>query len=289
MNEHALLVSSASGPLSVIVTEPASSPRAAAVLLHGGGSGRSGNNRVFVRLARALAELGIVVVRADYPGQGDSAGFGDAGTRRGDAQGDYAAIRDLFAWFRERSGDLDLILIGSCYGARVGSRFAAQDPRLAAVALMAPALHVFTTAKVEPMKPALKRAIIAVLRAAPFRALRRKRKPAAKRKLSDDAGYGDAVDRRVATSIAACVDRVPVWALAGEHDVAARLLPKLRRQLGKDGDRLQIEIVPDMVFHGYPVAESQQIAIERVLDWARATLPELERRKAGSQRRSGEA
>src|SRR5689334_21003043 len=57
-----------------IVTEPPAGvlPRAAVVLLNAGVVHRVGPNRMHVEIARGLAALGLVVVRVDLSGLGDS-------------------------------------------------------------------------------------------------------------------------------------------------------------------------------------------------------------------------
>jgi alpha/beta superfamily hydrolase len=270
MPEHTLLVETRADSLGVIVTEPVGSPVASAVLLHGGGtSGRPGNNRVFARMARALADIGVVVVRADYPGQGASLGGVDVGARKGDTLGDMEAARDLSAWFRERTGGLDFFVIGSCYGARLGSRLGAEQEDIAGLALVAPAIQVLTPVGEKPARVDPGRRMKAV------RALRRKIRSTSRRRRSGNASEASGVDRRVASMIDASLDKAPVWVLAGERDVFARLLPDLRQSLGSNADRLQHEIMPDMVFHAYPTPDAQRLAVEKVARWVQRRIIEL--------------
>ncbi len=268
MNEQTMLVDTSAGPLGAIIASPDGTPRASAVLLHGGGtSGRPGNNRVFARMSRALADAGVVVVRADYPGQGASPGRVDVGARKTDTPGDAEAAADLMAWFRGRTPPgLDLLMIGSCYGARLSSRLAVRQPALKGLALMAPAIQTLVPEKERPGVGRRKRSVL--------RAVRRNLRPRTARsepqlrKTPDETE----VDPGVAAAIAAASGRAPTWMLAGELDIAGRLLPSLRQQLGDASSRLEVDVVPNMVFHAYPSAEAQRLAIEKVVAWAGRTL-----------------
>lgn len=267
MNEQTLLVDTSAGPLGAIVASPEGTPRASAVLLHGGGtSGRPGNNRVFARMSRALADAGVVVVRADYPGQGASPGRVDVGARKTDTPGDAEAIGDLISWFGGRTAGLDLLMIGSCYGARLSSRLAVKQPSLAGLALMAPAIQTLVPEKERPGGAKKKRSVL--------RAVRRKLRPSPPTNKPPQRANAEetAVDGGVAAAIATAAGRAPTWVLAGELDIAGRLMPSLREQLGEASSRIEVEVVPDMVFHAYPTAEAQRLAIEKVVAWVGRTL-----------------
>ncbi|MEP7097029.1 MAG: alpha/beta hydrolase [Dokdonella sp.] len=103
--------------LRAIVTRPVNGqPRRALVLLNAGSVRRVGPNRLYVLIARRLAaELGILVVRVDLSGIGDSAprgGMPENLVYHAHALGDVEAI---VAWCH-REGAVDVDLAGLCSG-----------------------------------------------------------------------------------------------------------------------------------------------------------------------------
>ena len=131
MTDHAAIVPTRRGPVGVIVTEPGSAQRGAAVVLQGPGPPcRAGVNGVWTRVAADLAGIGLVVLRLDLATEGDSTAAGrDVPRERGWRRcTDLAILRDVVPWFLECAGERDLFLCGSCHGARVALEFAAADP-----------------------------------------------------------------------------------------------------------------------------------------------------------------
>jgi hypothetical protein len=60
----------------------------------------------------------------------------------------------------------------------------------------------------------------------------------------------------------------------GENEDESADLFKLRDDLGARADRLEIESVRDLSFHGSKTLESQLVLNERVTDWARRLIKE---------------
>jgi uncharacterized protein len=99
------------------------------LVLHGWGSYRSGPHRMLVEACRELAGAGLVALRFDFSGRGDSTGdywdtdldvmIADAG----------AAAEVLCA----RTGSVHLAALGLCSGANVALGAAARDSRFRAV------------------------------------------------------------------------------------------------------------------------------------------------------------
>ncbi len=106
----------ASGALG-IVTLPAGIPRAALVLLNAGATPRIGPNRLHVRLARALAARGVLVLRLDLRGLGDSPPA--PGIPFGTVYPAAAAIEDVAAAvaFARAHGAPRVTVAGVCAGA----------------------------------------------------------------------------------------------------------------------------------------------------------------------------
>lgn len=142
MTDHPILIPTARGPVGAIVSEPDAGPSAALVLLQGGGPpARCGVNAIWTRIARELAERGVLVLRFDFACEAESAMVG-ADVPRGPAWRsavDLPVGREVIAWFRERAG-IELLLAGSCYGARMALELGAEDPRVEGVFVTAPYL-----------------------------------------------------------------------------------------------------------------------------------------------------
>lgn len=104
--------------------------RTGVLFLSAGQQNRAGPTRLYVRAARALSQQGILSVRMDMPGVGDSEGELDF--KHFDCH-DPESVIGLIDYLFERI-DLDrLVLLGLCAGARLAIKAAARDPRVSAV------------------------------------------------------------------------------------------------------------------------------------------------------------
>lgn len=142
MTDHPILIPTSKGPVGGIVSEPEGAPHGAVVLLSGGGPpARCGINAIWTRIAQRLAALGVVVLRFDFATEADSAMVGaDVPREPAWRSGvDLPITRQVSAWFRERAG-MQIVLAGSCYGARLALEAAAEDPEVEGVFLVAPYL-----------------------------------------------------------------------------------------------------------------------------------------------------
>ncbi len=124
-----LFIPAPHGQLEAILKEPRALPARAAALvlhphpLHGG----TMHNKVVFRAARALGEAGLVTLRFNFRGVGQSTGTHDHA--RGE-QDDARAGLDYLAANYPR---LPLLLAGFSFGARVGLEVGVTDARVAAL------------------------------------------------------------------------------------------------------------------------------------------------------------
>lgn len=119
-----------------IVTEPAENANKAlpgVILFNAGLIHRVGPNRLYVRLARRLAEMGMVVLRFDLSGVGDS-------KRRTDNMSLQESIlddaRQAMDYLGRTRGINRFLMMGHCSGALVSLGIAGQDARAAGVVLI---------------------------------------------------------------------------------------------------------------------------------------------------------
>ena len=230
--DHPVFVPTSSGPLGGIVTEPDGDERGAAVILEGINGRRSGVNQIWTHAARALAELGLVVLRLDYPGRGDS---------RPAVPGPDAdlALVEAIGWFRERTEGLGLHLVGSCFGVRPAASFAQHEPALASLTLHVPYLARVPSRRIVARAARRFRRELVVVRSSPM----------------DDA---------VCSSILAVARRAPTVVVAGEQDVHLPDAVELRRRARQDGVDIELIVVPGATLHGHRSVQGQRSIVARL-------------------------
>lgn len=133
-NEIPIWVKAGEAELLTIVSKPEDVTDLGVVLITGGGWMPSTHrNRMYVDLARELAELGCWVARFDYPGVGDSTGV----TRVFDSMSPHVrevlAVTDVL----RAKGVERVALVGTCYGGRTALAASEFVPDLAGLALSA--------------------------------------------------------------------------------------------------------------------------------------------------------
>ncbi len=242
MSDHPVLVPTRDGTVGAIVTEPEAHRRAAAIILEGIGGRRYGVNGMWSRAAWALSDLGLVVLRMDYPGSGDS-----AGVRSG--RGTEEVVLETVRWFRDRTSMLDLLLVGACYGASLAGRAAREESRLSRLILVTPHLRKIPSGTV-----------VARGRRLMGRALRRRPRLG--------------LDRRVCGSIAAAASKARTVAIAGELDGSLGDMIRLREMIARSGSELSIDLVPGTDLHGHRTLRAQRETVSRIVAEAARGLEE---------------
>jgi pimeloyl-ACP methyl ester carboxylesterase len=134
VREEAVLFG-ASKSLVGVITDPAEqgSARPAVILLNSGIIHRVGPNRLYVSLARRLARSGIVVLRFDLSGIGDSV------TRRDNVPFERSSVhetQEAMEYMAATRGLGRFLLVGICTGAVVAYHTARVDQRVAGAVLI---------------------------------------------------------------------------------------------------------------------------------------------------------
>lgn len=222
-----------------IVSEPPGDARAGMLLIapHGRPA-RSGVNSFWARLARRLAERGVVVLRLDNSREGETLPIGEGGSgQEWRRKLDMMLLRQAMPWFRERLEGLDLLLAGSCSGGRAAIELAGRDPSaVAGTFLIVPHLRVPVGAERAPGERVL---------------------PAE----SDDP---DAIDPPLVELLRTILSRGPSWVLVGDGDKPD--IPALIRLLGPTPHDLELDLVPDAVLHLLDTPDLQQPTERWLLD-----------------------
>lgn len=122
-----LFIPASHGQIESILKEPAAIPtRAAALVLHphplGGGTM---HNKVVFRAATALQDAGLVTLRINFRGVGQSTGTHDEG------RGEREDARTALAYLIEQYPGLAITVCGFSFGARVGMEVGIPDARVA--------------------------------------------------------------------------------------------------------------------------------------------------------------
>ena len=120
-----LLVPASHGQLEAILKEPIGEPKGAALVCHphplGGGTM---HNKVAYRAAAGLYEAGLVTLRFNFRGVGESSGAHDDGV------GEKQDVKDALDFLTENYPNEEITLAGFSFGSRVGSEVALDDERV---------------------------------------------------------------------------------------------------------------------------------------------------------------
>lgn len=123
--------------LTGVLTDPPEAKRGggfpAVIFLNAGLIHHVGPNRLYVKLARALASMGFVVLRFDFSGIGDSKPRDDHLIYDKSSIDESRAAMDFLAQAR---GATQFLFMGHCSGAINSYRIACADPRVAGAALI---------------------------------------------------------------------------------------------------------------------------------------------------------
>lgn len=128
---------------TITIPERAANGIPAVILLNAGLVHRVGPNRVYVKVARRLAQSGIVVFRFDRSGLGDSA------VRSDHLPADESAIletKEAMDYLSTSRGIERFVLMGICSGAEISAQTACSDDRVAGAILVNTLYHQFSAA-----------------------------------------------------------------------------------------------------------------------------------------------
>jgi pimeloyl-ACP methyl ester carboxylesterase len=260
----------------------------------GFGTGTIGRNRMWVRMARMLADAGTPTLRFDYAGIGDSSGemIGyDLDTPAVDA------LRAAFDLLSSR-GIEKILVVGTCFGARTALAGSVNDPRVAGIHLIVPpvgsnkkgaggiehlAEHAGSAelAKKAVAPRTLKRLVRSkdARRAAMrFASIKARRFVGAASNTGSRApdvspgaasGFGLPLKRLLAAG-------VPIHILFGMDDFYwTEFKEAAQGRLGEDLDRyeglVEIQTIPG-VLRGFPSVRVQDLAVGSVVDWVSAQV-----------------
>lgn len=128
--------------LQGVLTMPRGAARSspAMVLLSAGLTAKSGPYRLYARIARAVAEHGVMTLRFDLGGIGSSQ---IARPDQSLEERTEADIRDALGWLESTHGVREFVLGGLCSGAEDAFRYAEKDERAVGVVLVDP--HAYET------------------------------------------------------------------------------------------------------------------------------------------------
>lgn len=122
--------------LVAVVTEPetkSNNDLPAVILFNAGLTHRVGPNRIYVKLARHLTEMGMTVMRFDLSGVGDSSVRMDNSTFEAAVVDDARQVMDYLSRTR---GSKSFFLMGHCGGALISLGIANVDPRTVGVVMI---------------------------------------------------------------------------------------------------------------------------------------------------------
>ena len=120
-----LFIPASHGRLEAILKEPKGEIRGAALVCHphplGGGTM---HNKVVYRAAAGLLDAGLVTLRFNFRGVGDSTGAHD------DGRGEIDDVKDALEYLTENYPLQPITFAGFSFGSRVGSEVALEDNRV---------------------------------------------------------------------------------------------------------------------------------------------------------------
>ena len=127
--------------ISMIVHTPEETTDQNAVLtyFHGFTGNKIGDNRMGIKLARALCKQGYTVVRFDYIGSGESEGEFEKDTY---FSGWVEDAKVVLNWVREHFANFQLGIIGHSLGGSLALYISSVDQGIKAACALAPAFHL---------------------------------------------------------------------------------------------------------------------------------------------------
>jgi alpha/beta superfamily hydrolase len=120
-----LFIPASHGQLEAIIKEPSTEPKGAALICHphpmGGGTM---HNKVVHRAAAGLGDAGLVTLKFNFRGTGNSTGEHD------DGEGELQDVRDALDFLSANFPGMDITLAGFSFGSRVGTEIGMDDERV---------------------------------------------------------------------------------------------------------------------------------------------------------------
>ena len=120
-----LMVPASHGELEAILKEPKGDAKGVAVVCHphplGGGTM---HNKVVYRAAAGLNDAGLVTLRFNFRGVGNSTGEHD------DGDGERQDVRDAMDYLSKEYPEHEMMLAGFSFGSRVGTEVGMSDERI---------------------------------------------------------------------------------------------------------------------------------------------------------------
>lgn len=250
MSAEPVLLPTNQGPIAGILGQPDGRPAATVLIVQGQGATRSGVNQTWTRLTRALNDEGIATLRADYSGTAES---WDA-----DPTERVAGVRSLVDWYRDRHGDVPLLLVASCYGLSPAAALARTHPGIVAVAVVTPPLFNGATpygaAQVPRSRPGRLRRVSQLPRRVAYRL---RYGPARARHFAQNEASDPSSDLRD------LVMRTPTWIFAGSDDACLAPIRRLLPELQANGN-VELEVAEGLGIYG-AATPAAQAAFDRGL------------------------
>ena len=133
MTEAAVLFGASKSLVGVVSDPSVGTPRAevACIFLNAGFTQHIGPQRVYVLIARRLAAAGMVALRFDYSGIGDSPGRQD---NMAFEDSTISEAQEAMSFLEATRGVRQFVLMGICWGADNSLRVAMADPRVVGAA-----------------------------------------------------------------------------------------------------------------------------------------------------------
>ncbi len=120
-----LYIDASHGKLEAILKEPKGKPKGVALVCHphplGGGTM---HNKVVFRAAAGLIDAGLITLRFNFRGVGNSTGEHD------DGRGETQDVLDALAYLTENYPNQPITLAGFSFGSRVGMEIGMDDARI---------------------------------------------------------------------------------------------------------------------------------------------------------------
>jgi alpha/beta superfamily hydrolase len=132
------------GPLEALIDAPDGEPRAAAAFAHPHPlQGGTMHTKAVYQAAKALARIGVAVLRFNFRGVGRSGGTFDAGA------GEMDDYRSALEFLHGRYPALPLWAAGFSFGSWIASTVGAEDPRVKLLLAIGPAVDRYDFSKMK--------------------------------------------------------------------------------------------------------------------------------------------